>query len=161
MIDRDTIEQLFRQNYSGMIRLARTLLDDDGEADDVVQDVFVRLLQKGDTSDITPGYLLAAVHHGCMNIFRQKSLKEKLRNLYPTELQTDITPVEQKMERIDAIQRFVAEQMEEPHRTVFRLRFDENLTMKVIAVRTGLAIGTVHKYLQQSIHQVRLHCKQK
>ena len=46
MIDRDTIEQLFRQNYSGMIRLARTLLDDDGEADDIVQDVFARLMVK-------------------------------------------------------------------------------------------------------------------
>ena len=161
MIDRDTIEQLFRQNYSGMIRLARTLLDDDGEADDIVQDVFARLMVKDSSSDITPGYLMTAVHHGCMNTIRQKSMQEKLQSLYPTEADTDITPVQQKMERLDEIQRFVAEEIEEPRRTVFRLRFDDDLTMQQIASRTGLAIGTVHKYLQQSIQQVKLHFKQK
>ena len=161
MIDRDTIEQLFRQNYSGMIRLARTLLDDDGEVDDIVQDVFARLMVKDSASDITPGYLMTAVHHGCMNAIRQKSMQEKLQSLYPAEADTDITPVQQKMERLDEIQRFVAEEIEEPWRTIFRLRFDDDLTMQQIASRTGLAIGTVHKYLQQSIQQVKLHFKQK
>ena len=161
MSDRDTIERLFRQNYSGMIRLARTLLDDDGSvADDIVQDVFARLLQHDKAASITPGYLMTAVHHGCMNLIRQKSLREQLRSLYPTEPETDITPVTLRQERLREIQKFVAEQMAEPHRTIFRLRFDEDLTIKAIAIRTGLAVGTVHKYLQQSIHQVKLHFKQ-
>ena len=158
----DTIEQLFRQNYSGMIRLVRTLLDDDGNgmADDIVQDVFVRLLQNDRATNVTSGYLMTAVYNGCMNLIRQKSLREQVQNLYPTELETDITPVAQRMERLKEIQEFVAEQLEEPHRTIFRLRFDENLTLKAISIHTGLAIGTVHKYLQQSIQQVRLHFKQ-
>ena len=161
MIDKDTIEQLFRQNYSGMIRLARTLLDDDGSgmADDIVQDVFARLLQRDGATDVTSAYLMTAVYRGCMNQIRQKSLREQLRKLYPTELDTDITPVAQRMERLGEIQKFVAEQLEEPHRTIFRLRFDECFTLRAIAIRTGLGIGTVHKYLQQSIQQVRLHFK--
>ena len=37
------IEQLFRQNYSEMIHLASVLLGDDEEAEDLVQDVFLRV----------------------------------------------------------------------------------------------------------------------
>ena len=43
MLDRKILERLFRQNYSGMIRLASVLLRDDSEAEDVVLDVFERL----------------------------------------------------------------------------------------------------------------------
>lgn len=161
MIDKDTIEQLFRQNYGNMIRLARTLLGNDGTvADDIVQDVFTRLLQNN-PDGITSGYLMAAVHHGCMNVIRQKSLREMFQNLYPTEIDIDITPIAQKMERLEEIQRLVADKMDETHRTIFRMRFDDDLTMKEISERTGLAIGTVHKYLNQSILQLKLHFKHK
>ncbi len=44
------IEQLFRRNYSEMIHLARVLLGDDEEAEDVVQDIFLRVAD----SDIAP-----------------------------------------------------------------------------------------------------------
>ena len=44
------LEIIFRQNYSEMIHLARVLLDDDGEAEDVVQDIFLRIAD----SDIRP-----------------------------------------------------------------------------------------------------------
>ena len=47
MLDRKILERLFRQNYSGMIRLASVLLGNDKEAEDVVQDVFERLMSTG------------------------------------------------------------------------------------------------------------------
>ena len=43
MLEKRILEQLFRQNYSEMIHLARVLLGDDGEAEDVVQDIFLRV----------------------------------------------------------------------------------------------------------------------
>ncbi len=43
MLERRTLERLFRQNYSEMIHLARVLLGNDEEAEDVVQDIFLRV----------------------------------------------------------------------------------------------------------------------
>ena len=43
MNDKSILEGLFRQHYGKMTHLARTLLHDDAEAQDVVQDVFARL----------------------------------------------------------------------------------------------------------------------
>ena len=51
------IEQLFRQNYNEMFRLARTLLGDAEEADDVVQDVFLKIAK----SEIQPEDCVSAV----------------------------------------------------------------------------------------------------
>ena len=70
MLDRKILERLFRQNYSGMIRLASVLLRDDSEAEDVVLDVFERLTRMESSASITTGYLMTAVHHGCMNVIR-------------------------------------------------------------------------------------------
>ena len=64
MLDRKILERLFRQNYSGMIRLASVLLRDDSEAEDVVLDVFERLTRMESSASITTGYLMTAVHHG-------------------------------------------------------------------------------------------------
>ena len=75
MLEQRIIEQLFRRNYSEMIHLARVLLAGDGEAEDVVQDFFLRVAN----SDIPPkndSYLLIAVRNACLNRIRQMQLHE-------------------------------------------------------------------------------------
>ena len=46
MLDKNILEGLFRQHYGKMIHLAGTLLGNNDEAEDVVQDVFARLLER-------------------------------------------------------------------------------------------------------------------
>ena len=50
MLERRILEQLFRRNYSRMVGLAMALLGNDEEAEDVVQDIFLRMAD----SDIPP-----------------------------------------------------------------------------------------------------------
>jgi RNA polymerase sigma factor (sigma-70 family) len=157
MLDRKIVEVLFRQNYSGMIRLARILLGDDVEAEDVVQDVFAKLLNLDVTTTITSGYLTTAVHHGCMNVIRKKNLLEKVQGLYPLETEENLDGIAQ-IERLSQIRHFIDDVMEEPGQSIFRLRFDNDLTMQEIAQRTGLSISTVHKYLHQGIQELKVYC---
>ena len=151
------IEGLFRQHYSEMFYLARTLLAADEEAEDIVQDVFARLME----TDIIPeaegirAYLMTAVYNGCKNIIRRMTMRQRVENLYPVNEATDLQPADQITERLDAIQAYVNE-FQEPHRSIFRLRFDEDLTLKEIAQRLGMNQNTVYKYLRQSIQQIRI-----
>lgn len=153
------VEHLFRQHYSEMIHLARTLLYDDGEAEDTVQDVFVRLME----SDIVPSaertraYLMIAVRNGCMNRISRKQIWEQVRNLYPIDTEADLQPIDKRLGRLDEILAFVDGQMEEPHRSIFHLRFDEDLTLSEIARRLDLNINTAYKYLTQCIQRIRFH----
>ena len=150
------IEQLFRQNYSEMIHLASVLLDDDEEAEDVVQDIFLRVAD----SDIPPkndSYLLTAVRNACLNRIRQMQLHDKVKGLMPIEDEADLQPIDKRLERLEDIAAYVDEQLEEPHRSIFHLRFDEDLTVSEIARRLGLNPNTAYKYLMQSIQQIRHH----
>ena len=157
MLNKKILEGLFRQHYSEMFHLARTLLGVDEEAEDVVQDVFARLME----TDIIPeaegvrAYLMTAIHHGCMNIILRTAVRQKMENLYPVDDTTDLQPTDQMTERLDAIQGY-ANEFTEPHRSIFHLRFDEDLTLKEIAQRLNMNQNTVYKYLRQSIQQIRL-----
>ena len=161
------IEQLFRQNYSEMIHLARVLLGDDGEAEDVVQDIFLRIADSDilrpeglSVARIPPkndSYLLIAVRNACLNKIRQMQLHERMRNLLPIEDETDLQPIDRQLEQLEDILTFVDEQLEEPHRSIFHLRFDEELTIAEIARRLGLNPNTAYKYLALSIQKIRSH----
>ena len=158
MLDKRILEQLFRRNYSEMIHLARVMLGDDGEAEDVVQDIFLRIAD----SDIPPkndSYLLTAVRNACLNEIRQMQLHERVKNLLPTENEIDQQPIDKQQEQLDNISAFVDEQLEEPQRSIFHLRFDEDLTIAEIARRLGLNPNTAYKYLAQSIQKISNHFK--
>ena len=172
------IEQLFRRNYSKMIHLASVLLGDDEEAEDVVQDVFLRVADSDilrpeglsvarilrpeglSVARIPPkndNYLLTAVRNACLNRIRQMHLHDKVKRLMPIEDDSSQHPIDKRLERLDDIATYVDEQLEEPHRSIFHLRFDDDLTVSEIARRLGLNPNTAYKYLMQSIQQVRHH----
>lgn len=159
MLDRKILERLFRQNYSGMIRLASVLLGNDKEAEDVVQDVFERLMRPESTASITNGYLMTAVHHGCLNVIRKKKLQEQVSNFYPVEMEEEINPISRQLDQLAEIQHCI-DKMEEPCHSILRMRFDDEQTIREIAEHTKLSIGTVHKYLHQGIQQIKLHLNQ-
>ena len=169
MLDKRILEQLFRQNYSEMIHLARVLLGDDGEAEDVVQDIFLRIADSDilrpeglSVARIPPkndSYLLIAVRNACLNRIRQMQLHEQVKNLLPIEDETDLQPIDRQLEQLEDISTFVDEQLEEPHRSIFHLRFDEDLTIAEIARRLCLNPNTAYKYLAQSIQKISNHFK--
>ena len=156
MLEQKILEQLFRRNYSEMIHLASILLGDDEEAEDVVQDIFLHVAD----NDIPPkndNYLQTAVRNACLNRIRQMQLHDKVKGLMPIEDEADLQPIDKRQERLDNIAAYVDEQLEEPHRSIFHLRFDEDLTVSEIARRLSLNPNTTYKYLMQSIERIKQH----
>lgn len=157
MTNKAILHQLFCRHYSEMTRLARTLLYDGAEAEDAVQDVFLHLMQ----TDILPAddkmkaYLMRAVRNGCINRIRQKSQAEQLRQLYPLDANAEWQHAEQRVATLEAIRDYAETHLPEPHLTIFRLRFGEDLKLKDIASRLDMNLKTVFKYLSQSIRSVQ------
>ena len=159
MIDKTILHRLFCLHYSEMIRLARTLMYDYSEAEEIVQDIFVRLMQ----SDILPAddkvraYLMTAVRNGCINRIRKKSITNQFRELYSMDIDSDWQHIEQRMETIDAICDYAENHLQEPHLSIFRLRFEDDMKLKDIANQLGMNLKTVFKYLSQSIDEIHKH----
>ena len=157
MFERKKIEHLFRRHYAGMKHLAMTLVGDDDDAEDIVQDVFARLMELDvmPAADKSEAYLMSAVRNGCYNLMRRAGVKEQVRNLWPVDAIDGGTLSEWQDECLEAIQMFVDSRLTEPHRTIFRMRFDDDMTLKEIAAKLDMNINTVYKYLVQSIQRVR------
>ena len=161
MIDKTILHRLFCHHYSEMIHLARTLLYDDEEAMDTVQDVFVRLLE-GDSlpaEDKARAYLMTAVRNGCINRIKRKTLTEQFQKLYSLETEADWQNDEQRMATLQAICDYADGHLTEPHRTIFRQRFEEDMKLKDIASQLDMNLKTVFKYLSQAIKSLQKQFK--
>ncbi len=78
--DQTAFELLFHFYYPGLVLYSTQYLADRAEAEEVVQDFFVRLWQKN--QQIVPGdslksYLFSSVRNGSLNFLKHKKIEEK------------------------------------------------------------------------------------
>ena len=157
MSKEETIEHLFRMHYGAMFRLAVAMLHDSDEAKDAVSEVFARLFR--DNTHLpkkgTGAYLLVSVRNQCLDIIRQKQLRERVNKLLTTETEPDLSHVQHQTDRYMALLAFADSKLTSQTRTVFRLRFDQRLSYKAIAEQTGISEATVYKHLAQAIKKMK------
>ncbi|MCR5312414.1 MAG: sigma-70 family RNA polymerase sigma factor [Bacteroidaceae bacterium] len=144
-----------------MFQLAKILLYDEEEAKDIVHDIFLKMME----SDIVPAeekirsYLMTAVRNGCLNRIRKKSFTEQVRGLYSQDIETEWQNDQERMAALKNLYDFAESYLQEPHRTIFRLRFEGGLTLKEIAQKMDMNLKTVFKYLSTSIQNVQRQYK--
>lgn len=120
-INKETIEQLFRQHYLRMYQLARVLLKDDAASKDVVSEVFADVLNgktqleldnetaNDKTIASTPplpsanagSYLLVCVRHKCLNLLSRQKMKDRVHHLLKADTSPSIAPLEATIAEID------------------------------------------------------------
>ena len=87
--DTAALEDLYRSEYAGMVRLAFTLVGNNAEAEDLVQDSFVEVSRR--LADIhKPGaYLRSAVVSRCRSALRRRRVMERNAPEPPAGLASD------------------------------------------------------------------------
>jgi RNA polymerase sigma-70 factor (ECF subfamily) len=78
--DKTEFESLFRSSYVSLVRYARTLIKDQDTAEEIVQDLFVRLWQEKEKIKIESslnGYLFRAVHNKCLHYIEHIKVVER------------------------------------------------------------------------------------
>lgn len=157
MSKEETIEHLFRMHYGAMFKLAVAMLHDSDEAKDAVSEVFVRLFRdnfhlpkKG-----TGAYLLVSVRNQCLDIIRQKQMKERVNKLLTIETEPDLSPIQHQTDYYMELLAFADNKLTTQTRTVFRLRFDKQLSYKAIAEQVGISEAAVYKHLIQAIRKMK------
>ena len=135
--------EVFRLHRADLVRLAAFIVGDRGTGEDVVQDVFVRVHQRGHPvdGDLLP-YLRAAVVNSCRNAVRRRLLirrhAEKHAPVPP------LTAEEAAMLSEDRRQVLAALAALPPRRReVLVLRFYLELSEAEIAAVLGISHGTV------------------
>ncbi|MBQ5740574.1 MAG: sigma-70 family RNA polymerase sigma factor [Bacteroidaceae bacterium] len=156
-MERDIIQQLFRQHYAKMQRVAQTLLCDGQESEDVVSDIFEQLLSSGIA--LMPGteerYLLTSVRNRCLKRLRHQAVK---RNA-PIPEATDEDDAADG--RLTDIVEFVVSHLSPQEQRIFGLRFTDGFTYEEIAQAEGISRVAVWKHLSHAITAIKKQFGQK
>jgi RNA polymerase sigma-70 factor (sigma-E family) len=128
-----------------MIRLARLFTDSTASAEEIVQEAFLRIHQRGQVIENPEAYLRTTVTNLCKSYLRRRRLERTVtqrRDAFVSDPEID--------ESWDAICRLPFRQ-----RSVLILRFYEDLSVEEIARVLGCRPGTVKSRLHRGLEQLR------
>lgn len=155
-------EDIYRQHYARMYRLARTMLYDADESKDVVSDIFARLLRDGDRpqKDRMEGYLMTAVRNRCRDVLNRKSVQERVEKHFLQEsMQSQIVSMNDD-DRLERLMQFIEAELPPLSQQIFRLRFLSEMSYEEVAQAAGMSKVTVYNHLSQSLQRVREYFEQ-
>ena len=153
-MEKNVIQRLFKQHYAKMYRVARTILYDEQESEDVVSDIFESLL-RGQTvlmPDTEERYLLTSVRNMCLKRLRHTSTSLEGNGCIEP---TDDSDIED--ERLADIDEFVAGHLSAQEQRIFRLRFTDGCSYEEIAAAEGISRVAVWKHLSHALNLIRNH----
>jgi RNA polymerase sigma-70 factor (sigma-E family) len=140
------LDEAFRLHSAELLRVAAFILGDRGAAEDVVQDVFVRVHEREDLMNGDPQYYLrAAVINGCRSTLRRWRLirrhaeQQGQRSACPPLTTEEAALVDEDRKRVLA----ALATLPRRRREVLVLRFYLEMSEAEIARTLGISPGTV------------------
>ena len=153
----EIIQQLFRQHYDKMQRVARSLLYDEQESEDVVSDIFESLLQ-GEialVSGTAERYLLTSVRNRCLKRLRHEAIARVAANDNPNLNLNPNLNDNADDERLTDIVEFVVGHLSPQEQRIFSLRFTDGCSYEDIAAAEGISRVAVWKHLSHIITEIK------
>ena len=134
-------------------RIARKLIDDESQVDDVVQDTFAAALE---TRVARPRAWLARVARN-LSVDRLRRRASRERRERAAARAEGVTSTDELAARVSRQQQVVAAvlNLDEPYRAVVLLRFYEELPPREIALRLELPVNTVRTRLRRALNLLR------
>ena len=167
-MEQEAVKRLFMQHYVKMQRVARTLLYDEKESEDVCSDVFETLLRADML--LEPGteerYLMTSVRNRCLKRLRHVAIEHSpltvdhfaASNSIANNGGDSMLNAQWSMDdRLDDIEEFVISHLSERDQRIFNLRFSEGYSYEEIAVAEGISKVAVWKHLSHAITEVKKH----
>lgn len=150
---------MFRQHYEKMYNLARSILSDDDESNDVVSEVFTTIL--ADDVVLMPeseeGFLMRSVRNRCLNLIAHKSVKERVTKLLLDD--ADVILSDKTDGRLEQLMLLI-EELEPPIRKqIFRLHYLKEMSYQEVADKVGVSKVTVFNHLSQAMEWIRKQLK--
>ncbi len=159
---KEEFENIYRQHYARMYRLARTMLYDVDESKDVVSDIFARLLREKyqPQQSQMEGYLMTAVLNRCRDVISHKSIRKRVEKLFLQEsMQCQIVSMNDD-DRLERLMQFIESELPPLSQQIFRLRFLSEMSYEEVAQAAGVSKVTVYNHLSQSVQRIKEYFQQ-
>ena len=157
--DIKAFEELFHIFYGPLCSYALRFLSQSEEAEEVVQDIFVKLWEKRNEIHIdasVQNYLFRSVRNQCLNLIQHQKIKsqyaEKMMKQSKTETGFSAWFVEPDLARnIET----AIDSMPEKRKEIFRLSREDGLKYKEIAEKLNISVKTVEAQMGLALKYLR------
>jgi RNA polymerase sigma-70 factor, ECF subfamily len=157
----DALAEAFRRHAGAVFGLARRLVGDDALAEEVVQEVFLRLWQQPDKFDADRGslrsYLLAQSHGRAVDLLRSESARRRREERdarYTAEAGYDLEHEVWDLAVAERVQAAIQE-LPENERRAIELAYFKGHTYREVAVLLGEPEGTVKSRIRAGMRRMR------
>ncbi|MEZ5217548.1 MAG: sigma-70 family RNA polymerase sigma factor [Ilumatobacteraceae bacterium] len=137
---------MFAREYGPLCRLAVSLVDDPGRAEELVQDCFARALPRWEQLDNPGGYL----RRGVVNAARSELRKRRIRRRTPNPPEGFAQLPERDRQLLDAVAR-----LSPRRRIAVTLRVLEDRSEAETAELMGCSLGTVKSLTSRGLDDLR------
>jgi RNA polymerase sigma-70 factor (ECF subfamily) len=150
-------EKYYKEHYKGFFLVAVNYLKDPGRAEEVVNDVFLRLWQSPDTLQIESSlksYIYRAVINRSLNELskNKRDLRHQKELTHRPEETVEIKGIEDNELKISLYK--AIDQLPDQCRKVFQMSRFEELKQQEIADRLGISIKTVKNHITHALKQL-------
>jgi RNA polymerase sigma factor (sigma-70 family) len=140
----DSVEQLYRREFGGLLRLAYSMTSSESRSEEIVQDAFVKLQATSTTIANPPAYLRTSVVNACRSHHRHQEVVKR-------------TPVERAGEYVAAHDELFDAVATLPWRqqAALAMRFHLDLPEDEIAAALGCRPATVRSLVARALASLR------
>lgn len=149
-------ESLYTRCFASAMRLATSLLHDEDEARDVVQEVFLKLWESDADISCPEAFLVRSVRNACLNRINAIDLRQRIKLKLPLEHIDDNADTDQRKEEVLTAMRQLLSSRE---RQVVDKVYTEGLSYRDTAECLGVSVATVNKNIVVSLRKLRTHFK--
>lgn len=157
--DEKAFEMLFHAYYANLCRFATGIISDDETAEEIVQDLFVKIWEKRTQLSIDSSiknYFYRAVKNQCINFIEHNNIVAQHISSRQPEKEMEIQPDEHFLaaELAQKIEESIAS-LPEKRREIFRLSREEGLKYREIAKKLNISTKTVEAQMGLAIKTLR------
>ncbi len=149
-------EALYIQCFPPSMRLAISLLHEEDEARDVVQEVFLKLWESNTRFDNPTAFLIRAVRNACLNRINMLDTRDRIRRRIMLDSPPDDLDIDVRNDEVmSAIPRLLTPREQE---VVDRI-FSEGMSYKEAAENLEVSVAAINKNIVSALKKLRSHFK--
>lgn len=155
----DTFQNIYKQNYKAVYRVAQKLIRDKDTVDDIIQEIFIYLHEKmveGIVIQYPKSWLYRATYNKCIDHLKMINKFQPL-DAFENSLKEENALCENDMHM--EIQKALSKL--KPEDKFLVVLYSEGLSYKELAETTGIKFSSIGKKLSRALQKIQLELKSK
>jgi len=161
ILDEKEFDRIYIAHYPALFRYAYTMVHDSIMAEEMVHQVFLKILEKKAPLNIhtsLKAYLYRSVNNECLNYIKHQKIKNdfEVQTIKAMSNKTESPLAKLQYRELEQRLKKAINELPEQCRTIFQMSRFEELRYAEIATQLGLSVKTVETQMSRALKKLRV-----